>query len=103
MTCGTYPTRAFVAADRSHDGSPKIVASPSVARIKPSEVLISVVFPAAFWPSSPTTEPAGMVRSTASSAAFAPYCLRTPASASGESFAVMIVLLQHRFELRDDL
>src|SRR5687768_6527448 len=100
--------RAFDAADRSHDDSPKIFASPRVGRISPGAVLISVVLPAAFCPSSPTTEPTGIDQSTPSSAATLwPKYLRTPCSSSGgeagRSRSLIGRVLQKRLELRDDL
>ena len=47
--------------------SPKTDAEPELSLINPSADLMSVVLPAPFWPSNPTTEPAGIERSSASS------------------------------------
>src|SRR5947209_433690 len=62
----------------------------------------SVVFPAPFFPSSPTTEPAGISRSIPSSTFFPSKVFTTP-RASITLFSCMAQLLQHGFENSQDL
>jgi hypothetical protein len=52
---------------------------PAVGRMRPSSILIVVVLPAPFGPTNPQTEPAGMARSTPSTAVRSPKRFVSPA------------------------
>ena len=57
---------------------PRTRAVPAVGASKVARIRTSVVFPAPFGPSSPSTFPAGAVRDTPSSAVVAPNVRRNP-------------------------
>src|SRR5207237_9156932 len=69
--------------------------------MSPSAHLISVVFPAPFFPSSPTTDPRGIDKSSPSSTTRSLYRLMTLDICIGNS--LMMILLQERPKLGQDL
>src|SRR5690349_7345434 len=70
--CGTKPTRALAAPGKRKLSWPNSCTVPAVGAVKPSMSSSSVVLPAPFLPSTPTTSPGSTSSDTSSSTRFAP-------------------------------